>query len=414
MINKLKRRVRLLVQIPLIMLIIIIAAISFYLNYTSIINSATGTIIRFSTISNDETEKGDDLASANKKPPEKPAEKAGKTDAHKPEAQSYEALYEFSVKDGSITAQTADDEKALETALSLANGDERSGVKNGFFYSLQRKGGKNYTVKLLQSNHLYSSLRTAMITNIIILFAGILIVVLISIVVSRLIIKPVAENERKQKAFISDTSHELKTPLAVMEANTEVLEAEIGKNKWLGYIQTEIAGMSELIGSLLTLSGCESTEQTRYHTFDLSQKAEACVASFEALAYEKEIVLHSAITPNLTFTGRETDIGSVLSPLIDNAIKHTSPTGNIWVTVNKLRSGTVFTVANEGDPIPEEDIGRIFDRFYRVDKARNRSEKRYGLGLSIVKAVAEQYNGEVQVKCENGVTTFTAVLKSKD
>ena len=97
--------------------------------------------------------------------------------------------------------------------------------------------------------------------------------------------------------------------------------------------------------------------------------------------------------------------------LLDNAIKHTPKDGNIHLTVKREKSAVAITVQNEGDPIPAEDMDKIFDRFYRVDKARNRSENRFGLGLSIVQALAQHYNGNVRVKCENGITSFTVMLK---
>ena len=159
------------------------------------------------------------------------------------------------------------------------------------------------------------------------------------------------------------------------------------------------------------LESSENKDEESYTEFDLSSKAEMCISTFEALAYEKGVSVISAITPDMRFYGNEDDIEHIISPLTDNAIKHTPQGGKVYVTLLSERNEAVIRVHNEGEPIPDEDIDKIFDRFYRVDKARNRSEKRFGLGLSIVKAIAEKYGGDIGVKCENGLTTFTVKLK---
>ena len=415
MIKKLKKRVRLLIQIPLFLLITLISAAFLYLNYTGIMSSANDTLNRFSVVSNDGEEgmpaQGDVTEREKKEPNGKVPEKP-KGDADNDKTENYGALYEFEIQNGSIGSQTTDNSSAVDTALKVAGGDEGSGVANGYFYRVQRKGAQNYAVKLLHNDSLYQSFVLTNVVTLVIFAVGIITVVLISLFVSKIVIEPVAQNEQKQKAFISDTSHELKTPLAVIAANAEVLESEVGQNKWLGYIQRETAGMEQLVSSLLLLSRAENNDsEITCADFDLSHRAEICAAAFETLAFENGVTLHSEIEPNISFHGSEYDIESIILPLLDNAIKHTPKDGNIHLTVKREKSAVAITVQNEGDPIPAEDMDKIFDRFYRVDKARNRSENRFGLGLSIVQALAQHYNGSVRVKCENGITSFTVMLK---
>ena len=415
MIKKLKKRVRLLIQIPLFLLITLISAAFLYLNYTGIMSSANDTLSRFSVVSNDGEEgmpaQGDVTEREKKEPNGKVPEKP-KGDADNDRTENYGMLYELEIQNGSIGSQTTDNSSAVDTALKVAGGDEGSGVVNGYFYRVQKKGAQNYAVKLLRNESLYQSFVLTNVVTLVIFAVGIITVVLISLFVSKIVIEPVAQNEQKQKAFISDTSHELKTPLAVIAANAEVLESEVGQNKWLGYIQRETAGMEQLVSSLLLLSRAENNDsEITYADFDLSHRAEICAAAFETLAFENGVTLHSEIEPNITFHGSEYDIESIIMPLLDNAIKHTPKDGNIHLTVKREKSAVAITVQNEGDPIPAEDMDKIFDRFYRVDKARNRSENRFGLGLSIVQALAQHYNGSVRVTCENGVTSFIVMLK---
>lgn len=412
MIKKLKKRVRLLIEIPLFLLITLISAAFLYLNYTSIMSSANDTLNRFSVVSNDGEESSGELAEREKKEPGENAPEKPKGDADNDKTENYGALYEFEIEDGAISSQTTDNSSAVDTAIKLAGSDEGSGVANGYFYRVQKKGAQNYAVKLLRNDSLYQSFVLTNVVTLVIFVVGIITVILISLFVSKIVIEPVAKNEEKQKAFISDTSHELKTPLAVIAANAEVLESEVGQNKWLGYIQRETAGMEQLVGSLLLLSRAENNGgEITYADFDLSHRAEICAAAFETLAFENGVTLHSEIEPSISFHGSEYDIETIISPLLDNAIRHTPKDGNMYLTVKRERSAVTITVQNEGEPIPAEDMDKIFDRFYRVDKARNRSENRFGLGLSIVQALAQRYNGNVRVKCENGITAFTVTLK---
>lgn len=414
MIKKLTKRIRLLIQIPMILLIVMISAVFMYMNYTSIMSNAEDTLNRFSVVSNDgETSDGNMIEPENKEPHKNEEEKP-KGDADNQKNESYGVLYEYDIQEGKVSYQTSDDADAAKAAVGLAGNDEGSGIKNGYFYRVQKKGAQNYSVKLLKNDNLYQRFVLANVMTIVILVVGIIVIIAVSFFVSKIVIEPVRKNEQKQKAFISDTSHELKTPLAVIEANAEVLEADIGKNKWLDYIQHEAAGMERLVSSLLFLSRAESADNSVIYTaFDLSHRAEICASAFEALAFEKGITLSSNIEQDIIFTGNEYDIDSIISPLTDNAIKHTLKGGNVELSLAREKNGVIITVRNEGEPIPDDEIDKIFDRFYRVDKARNRSENRYGLGLSIVQALAQRYDGGVSVKCENGITAFSVALKNR-
>ena len=439
MIKKLKRRIRLIVQIPLILLMILISAASLYVNYNGLMDDVSETINIMSAIRDEHTGEKDEPGVPPEKsgelsddPPERPTgEKddeppAGKNDKtsatvdsavaeERNHADNGDILYEYIIQESEITYQSTDDPDVTQLAQSLARGGERKGVKNGLFYRVRKTAGKDYTVRLLYSESLFRRLMNTCIIIAVSLLLSILLIILISFLLSKVIIKPVIKNEEKQKAFISDTSHELKTPLAVISVNADMLENEVGKdNKWLGYIQTEVSGMEKLIGNLMLLMSSESDGNNgTVDEFDLSVKAEMCVTVFEASAYEKGVVLKTAIVPDIRFVGCEDDIEHIVAPLVDNAVKHTQKGGSVLFILTEEKGEAVISVQNEGEPVPEEDRERIFDRFYRVDKARSRSENRYGLGLSIVKSTAEKYGGRVSVKCENGLTVFTVRLKSQ-
>lgn len=188
-------------------------------------------------------------------------------------------------------------------------------------------------------------------------------------------VKPVEETIEKQKQFISDASHELKTPLAVIEANVDVIETQNGKSKWLTYIQSEISSMDKLINNLLLLAKTDNMSQLKQtETFNLSEEVNLVSSMFESMAYEKKISIQYNVQDNIKFNGNKEDIKQILSVLIDNAIMHTKENGKVIIELEKEKNITL-QVKNEGEPIPEKERENIFERFYRVDKARNRKEK---------------------------------------
>lgn len=148
--------------------------------------------------------------------------------------------------------------------------------------------------------------------------------------VSNMIVKPVKETIESQKRFISDASHELKTPLAVIEANADVLESNIGKSKWMEYIQSEIASMDKLINNLLFLAKVENVKELKEkENFDLTQEVKMTASMFESMAYERKVKIADNIEENVSFNGNKEDIKQVLSVLIENAIMHTKENGKL-------------------------------------------------------------------------------------
>jgi signal transduction histidine kinase len=227
------------------------------------------------------------------------------------------------------------------------------------------------------------------------------------------LIRPTAEAFSKQKQFISDASHELKTPLTVIGANAELLESEIGQNKWLGYIHSETRRMGRLVNDLLSLARLEnSRENPVFSPFSLSHAAVSILLPFESVAFEQGIYLDINIPEGIQMNGSEEQIKQVISILMDNALQHTKPNGSVKATLTSTHTffhnepRLKLTVSNTGDPIPPEEQKLIFDRFYRSDSSRERSSGHYGLGLAIAKAITEQHHGTISVTCENGWTSF--------
>lgn len=145
--------------------------------------------------------------------------------------------------------------------------------------------------------------------------------------------------------------------------------------------------------------------------FDVSKETEMTISMFESMAYERNVKLSSKIQENIMVNGNKEDIEHILSTLIDNAIKHTESGNEVIVELSKEKNELIIQVKNEGKEIPEKEREKIFERFYRIDKSRNRNEKRYGLGLAIAKSTVKKYNGNIKVLYKDGFTIFKVNLQ---
>jgi len=252
-----------------------------------------------------------------------------------------------------------------------------------------------------------------------------LFVFLISIFISNYLtntsIEPIKSAFSKQKQFISDASHELKTPLAVIQTNVDVLLSN-HKNKaplsytedikWLTYIKSEVERMTQLTKDLLYLTQIDSKETAPniMTIFDLSHEIEKTMLGFEVAAYERHLVLDYIITPLCHVSGVKEHLTQVIFILMDNALKYTPSNGSIYLNVDHIGHHITVTVSNTGPDIPAADLPYIFDRFYRVDRSRNRDADSHGLGLSIAKAIIENHNGRIVCHSTSNMTTFTIRL----
>ena len=221
--------------------------------------------------------------------------------------------------------------------------------------------------------------------------------VIISLNITKRIVKPVNEAFIRQKQFIYDASHELKTPIAIISASTEMLEKNPKEKKWLDNIKTENSRMNKLVISLL----------------DLSKVIKNKALTFESLIYENSLELDVDVVNDIMFNCNEDRIKELLSILMDNAIKHSLPNSQITVKLSKEKNNIYLSVKNKGKEIPISEREKIFERFYRLDKSRNRDDNRYGIGLSIAKNIVINHNGTISVNCKDGYTTFMVNFKQK-
>ena len=228
----------------------------------------------------------------------------------------------------------------------------------------------------------------------------------------RRMVKPVDEAMEKQKQFVWDASHELKTPLAVISANTEVLAADPSDRKPLEYIQSEVRRTDQLIQNLLTLARVEKGgADAHFQSFDLSRALMEVALPFESAVYEAGKTIVMEIPNGVRYTGSEDMIKQLAVILLSNAQKYSDAGGSIRLTLEEKGDKRVLRVHNTGPAIPPDAQEKIFDRFYRVDSSHNREIEGNGLGLAIARSIVETHHGRIAVHSAEGEgTTFTVTL----
>lgn len=268
------------------------------------------------------------------------------------------------------------------------------------------------TLTIVDNTSAKAKLESLLKTSILIFVLIEIIIIILTVEITRWIIKPVIESFNKQKQFVADASHELKTPIAVIMSNAEALEKEPEENKWLNNIKSEADRMNELVTSLLDLARLEEGKDKEVQQEEnLSKIVEMSVLTFESLMYENKIKLQYDIQKDIKAKCNSSQMKQLVAILIDNAIKHSEADGEINIVLKKQKNDVLMTVSNKEKEIPKEIQEKIFERFYRAYESRNRDTNRYGLGLAIAKNIVENHNGKISVESEKGITTFKVVLK---
>lgn len=235
----------------------------------------------------------------------------------------------------------------------------------------------------------------------------------ISIKLAKWAVAPVEDAWKKQRQFISDASHELKTPLTVIMSNTELLQGEAlessDRARYSGNILTMSKQMRHLVEGMLELARADNGKiQTFFQPLNLSNLISQAALPFEPVLYERQLILETEITPDISFTGSENHLRQVVDILLDNAAKYSAP-GIVKLTLSRQTRYALLTVSNPGTPIPAEDREKIFERFYRADEARQRNGS-FGLGLSIAHSIVADHGGKIWVDSNESGNCFFVQL----
>lgn len=239
----------------------------------------------------------------------------------------------------------------------------------------------------------------------------VLIVFVLLLFLSKRAIRPFVDNLERQRQFITDASHELKTPLAILSANIGLLEDTYGSDKWLESARSQIVRLDKLIKNLVELARTEeSIKEDAAACFSISEVAQANADAFQMLAEADGKVLAAEIAGGINLKGVQDNFFRLFSILLDNAVKYCDPEGVIQLSVSQRGRSVYITVSNPCAGVNAAQLPRYFDRFYRADSSRARSTGGYGIGLSTAKAIVARHKGRIFNHYADGVITFTAVI----
>ncbi|MBB5182386.1 sensor histidine kinase [Catenisphaera adipataccumulans] len=307
----------------------------------------------------------------------------------------------------------------VEDVIDIVQGQPSSGMlkEDSNIYYRRKKTGDGYRIVVIDARKEVSNMRSQLIVSVELGVAACAAFFVLAYFLSGWILKPVQDSWDRQKRFVADTSHELKTPLTVILADSDILlehdeETVKAQKQWVQSIQSEAMRMKKLVEDLLFLAKHDANRVPKQKIrCDLSEIAMSCTLPCETIAYEKELTLESEIEDDLIYSGDPNQFKQFMMIFLDNAIKYTPKGGVIHFKLYREGGKIRMMVQNSGSYIPPEAIPHLFERFYRVDKSRV-YEGGYGLGLAIAKEIADMYHIHIKATSskENG-TCFSFIFE---
>lgn len=350
-------------------------------------------------------------------PPQKPGNRGGPFNQETPYSTRYFCLrfdQNGTLADADLAhiAAISEADTGEYAAIALQHG-EGYGYVSGYKYYVVRHGENRYMAIFLDC---YQEMHAVQVVALCSLLADgicILLVYILVVLFSKKAIAPVVRSAQQQKQFITDAGHELKTPITVIATSLKVLEMETGKQKWINKAQAQTEKLKDLVNSLVTLSRMDEEDTPlRFERFPISDAVSETAESFRDFAASNGHELQIAVATDLNYNGDEYAIRQLVSILLDNAIKYATAGTPIRFSLEKAKKGVVIRTYNPCEKMEQEDLEKLFDRFYRADKSRNPGTGGFGIGLSIARSIAEGHRGSIRAKCptENEIE-FTVELK---
>lgn len=312
---------------------------------------------------------------------------------------------EYVIKRNDIKLEDSDLKNIVQ---DIIKNNRRSGATDSpeLFFSTNKLKDDTTNIIFISQSYLSDYAFGVNMTAFLFSFSFLLVIFFISLLVANVVAKPVEQALKQQKTFIADASHELKTPLAVISANTKIVEktANEEQKEWIESTNDEIKHMSEIITEMLTLAQTENLSKASKTEINLSKLATSLCLQFEPIAFDKQIELETNIEDEVVVNFNEKMLRQLVMILLDNAIKHEESHGNVILQVEKKNNQAYLKVTNKKSYIPKEKLSHIFERFYKVDESR--STQGFGLGLAIAKNLAKLNDSTILVQSskEEGTT----------
>jgi len=304
-----------------------------------------------------------------------------------------------------------DESKALEYAQKLAAKSKNKGFVDGYRYVSKQLADGNTMYIFIDCGRELDTVNQFLLASCLISFGGFLVVFVLVVIFSKVVMKPVAETYKKQKQFITDANHELKTPLTVINASCEMLEYEDGANEWTASIKEQVAKLTELTNKLVFLSRMdEESKRATMTDFCISEVVEDAIKPYYVVAESKGKKFDATVEKNLSFKGDMSMIKQLVELLLDNAIKYSDDEGNIKIELSENGKNKRIVVSNTTDGVPQGNLDVLFERFYRLESSRNSETGGHGIGLSVAKAIVELHKGKISASSPDGKTIIFTIV----
>ena len=301
-----------------------------------------------------------------------------------------------------------------QNELATLSNNIFKGNKNYGFYNYFYFYKSNNTAVVLDARSEKEALNSTYIVSTSICLSAFVLITTFSFLFSKKVIRPYEKNYESQRRFLTDASHELKTPLAIISANLDVLESENENNKWVNSSQEQISRMRNLINEMVSLNKIEELNgNTKKEKFNMSDSLLEAIESYESLSIDNNIKFTYNVSENIIYDGDESLILKLYGIFLDNAFKYVSKDGWIHISLKDNKKKVVLIFSNSVEDVDEEKLKYCFDRFYTLDESRSKSRSGFGIGLSIAQAIVKEHNGEIKtyLKDNNKSIYFEIILK---
>lgn len=299
--------------------------------------------------------------------------------------------------------KAVDTQQAIDYAVQILFDNRSRGFIDSYRFICHSEGSQTH-ITFLDCGRKMNSFYTFLFISIGMAFTGYLVFFFVILFFSGKIVRPAAESNEKQKCFITDAGHEIKTPLTIIQADVDVLEMEFGENEWLTDIQKQTKRLTLLTNDLIYLSRMEEADDSiQMIEFPISDLVSETAMSFQTLAQTQGKTLQCQIQPMLSLVGNEKAIHQLVNILLDNALKYAPGNSTIFLTLKKQNKVLQLSVCNTTKSIvPKEKLHMLFERFYRMDSSHSSRTGGHGIGLSIAKAIVTAHRGKIQAKTDDG------------
>lgn len=346
-------------------------------------------------------------------------------DGHKPKPYYNYIIVEYDKNKNVLNTFTRfnaelDNNDLRESVVQILNNKNVSGkveIDDTKYSYLKKDTPIGSKIVLLDRTYLQNTVTQLLKSFLLVGCISLTVLLFISFYLTNKALKPIKETFEKQKQFIADASHELKTPLTIIKTNTSLVlsnpnDTVKNQSKWINYISSQCDRMSELVNEMLSLAKLDVEEnKIELQSINVSKVVQSIMLGFDAIIFENGIKLEENISNDIFINGDTEDIKKLFNILMDNAIKHCNKGGKITIDLFKDKNKIKLIVKNTGEGIEPEYLEKIFERFYRVDTSRVRETGGYGLGLSIAKSITTQHKGRIYAKSNVGEdTTFIVEL----